>query len=37
MPTQAPTGSTSESRVVTAIWLREPGSRATLTILTMPS
>jgi hypothetical protein len=37
MPTQAPTGSTSPSREVTAILLRDPGSRATLTMRTMPS
>jgi hypothetical protein len=37
MPTQAPTGSTSESRLVTAIFERAPGSRAAATILTMPS
>ena len=29
MPTQAPTGSIEESREVTAILAREPGSRAT--------
>ena len=29
MPTQAPTGSMEESRDVTAIFAREPGSRAT--------
>ena len=29
MPTQAPTGSTEESREITAILAREPGSRAT--------
>jgi hypothetical protein len=37
MPTQAPTGSTSESRDATAIFERAPGSRAAETIETMPS
>ena len=37
MPTQAPTGSTSMSRDVTAILDRAPGSLAAATILTMPS
>ena len=37
MPTQAPTGSTSESRLATAIFERAPGSRAAVRMLTMPS
>jgi hypothetical protein len=37
MPTQAPTGSTEESRETTAILAREPGSRATALTSTMPS
>ena len=37
MPTQAPTGSTEESREITAILAREPGSRATALTSTMPS
>ena len=37
MPTQAPTGSTDESREITAILAREPGSRATAFTSTMPS
>ncbi len=37
MPTHAPTGSTSESREVTAIFERAPGSRAHATTFTMPS
>ena len=37
MPTQAPTGSTLESREITAILAREPGSRATAFTSTMPS
>ena len=37
MPTQAPTGSTELSREITAILAREPGSRATALISTMPS
>ena len=37
MPTQAPTGSIEESREITAILAREPGSRATAFISTMPS
>ena len=37
MPTQAPTGSTEESREITAIFAREPGSRATALTSTMPS
>ena len=37
MPTQAPTGSTEESREMTAILAREPGSRATALTSTMPS
>ena len=37
MPTQAPTGSTEESREITAILAREPGSRATAFTSTMPS
>jgi hypothetical protein len=37
MPTHAPTGSTSASRLVTAIFERAPGSRAQATIFTMPS
>jgi hypothetical protein len=37
MPTQAPTGSTEESREITAIFAREPGSRATAFTSTMPS
>ncbi len=37
MPTQAPTGSTEESLEITPIFAREPGSRATALISTMPS
>ena len=37
MPTQAPTGSTSESRLATAILQRAPGSRAAASTRTMPS
>jgi len=37
MPTQAPTGSTDESREITAILARDPGSRATALTSTMPS
>ncbi len=37
MPTQAPTGSTSESREETAILARPPGSRAAASITTTPS
>src|SRR5262249_50039248 len=37
MPTQAPTGSTSPSRLATAILVRPPGSRATASITTTPS
>ena len=37
IPTQAPTGSTDESREMTAILAREPGSRATAFTSTMPS
>ena len=37
MPTQAPTGSTSASRLVTAIFARPPGSRAAASMTTMPS
>jgi hypothetical protein len=37
MPTQAPTGSTEESREITAIFAREPGSRATALTSTIPS
>ena len=37
MPTQAPTGSTDESREITPIFARDPGSRATALISTMPS
>ena len=37
MPTHAPTGSTSLSRLLTAILLRAPGSRAAATTRTMPS
>ena len=37
IPTQAPTGSTEESREITPILAREPGSRATALISTMPS
>jgi hypothetical protein len=37
MPTQAPTGSTSFSREVTAIFVRSPASRAMLLICTVPS
>jgi hypothetical protein len=37
MPTQAPTGSTSESRLETAILERAPGSRAAATMRTIPS
>ncbi len=37
MPTQAPTGSTSESREATAILERLPGSRAQPSTWTMPS
>ena len=37
MPTQAPTGSIEESREITAILAREPGSRATDLISMMPS
>ena len=37
MPTHAPTGSTRLSLVVTAIFERKPGSRTTLTILTVLS
>jgi hypothetical protein len=37
MPTQAPTGSIEESREITAILAREPGSRATALISMMPS
>ncbi len=36
-PTQAPTGSTSDSIEETAIFARNPGSRAAPMILTMPS
>ena len=37
MPTQAPTGSTSRSRDVTAILARSPGSRTAPLITTVPS
>ncbi len=37
MPTQAPTGSTSGSRLDTAILARLPGSRAAVSMRTMPS
>ncbi len=37
MPTQAPTGSMEESREVTPILAREPGSRATAFTSMMPS
>jgi hypothetical protein len=37
MPTQAPTGSMELSREITPILAREPGSRATALISTMPS
>ncbi len=37
MPTQAPTGSTSRSLERTAIFVRKPGSRATLRMETTPS
>ena len=37
MPTHAPTGSMDESRLITAILAREPGSRATDLISMMPS
>jgi uncharacterized membrane protein len=37
MPTQAPTGSIEESREITAILARLPGSRATDLISMMPS
>lgn len=37
MPTHAPTGSTSESRLDTAIFARPPGSRAAASMTTMPS
>jgi hypothetical protein len=37
MPTHAPTGSTSLSRLLTAILLRAPGSREAATTRTMPS
>ena len=37
MPTHAPTGSTSESLLLTAIFERAPGSRDAATILTIPS
>ena len=37
MPTQAPTGSTSLSRLATAILARPPGSRAAASMTTMPS
>ena len=37
MPTHAPTGSTSASREVTAIFERAPGSRAHGDDRTMPS
>jgi len=37
IPTQAPTGSTEESREITAIFAREPGSRATALTSTIPS
>ncbi len=37
MPTQAPTGSMEESREMTAILAREPGSRATDFTSMMPS
>ncbi len=37
MPTQAPTGSTSGSRLDTAIFARPPGSRAAASMTTMPS
>ena len=37
MPTQAPTGSTSRSREVTAILARSPGSRTASLITTVPS
>ncbi len=37
MPTQAPTGSTSESRELTAIFARPPGSRAAASMTTTPS
>ena len=37
MPTQAPTGSIEESLEMTAILARQPGSRATDLISTMPS
>ena len=37
MPTQAPTGSIDELRETTAIFAREPGSRATDLISITPS
>ena len=37
MPTQAPTGSMLESRLITAILARLPGSRATALISMIPS
>ena len=37
MPTQAPTGSMEESRLITPILARDPGSRATALISMMPS
>jgi hypothetical protein len=37
MPTQAPTGSIDESREITPILARLPGSRATALISMMPS
>jgi len=37
MPTQAPTGSTENAREITPIFARDPGSRATALISTMPS